>query len=134
MRQLWEEEAQVKLIPKRCHTCGALGVGPDAVKLWPFEGRFYCKEHYQDPLTWHESRGAVVAGIKSESEFDVAVRAFKRQRGNVLKGAWQEWDPYIRDICGLAEFGLIQQDKKIFVKYFTLAVWAWDLSQAQEAT
>lgn len=119
----------MKLIPKWCHTCGALGVGPKAVKLWPFEGRFYCKEDYKDPLTWHESRGAVVAGIKSGVDFEWAAAQLRKYGRKPLWVPINNWDPYIRDLCGLAEFGLIQQDKKIFVKYFTLAVWAWALSQ-----
>lgn len=117
----------MKLIPKRCHTCGALGVGHKAVKLWPFEGRMYCKEDYKDPLTWHESRSGVISGIKSEKEFYETVRELGYALPREVPG--RNWEPYIRDLCGLAEFGLIHHDQKIFVRYFAKALWAWSLSQ-----
>lgn len=119
----------MKLVIKRCHTCGALGVGPKAVKLWSFEGRMYCKEDYKDPLTWHESRGAVTSGIRSEVEFASTVLRMSRWRPRERRERPQDWRGFIQECAGLAEFGLLRGDQKIFVRYFAKALWAWSLSQ-----
>lgn len=89
----------------------------------------YCAEDYKAALHWHEQRGHVTGGIQRMREFHDAVSRFPLKRGAVLKGAWQEWDPYIRDLCGLAEFGLVHDDKKIFVRYASRAVLAWGLKE-----
>jgi hypothetical protein len=119
----------MKVILQRCHTCKALGVGPHAVKLWPFEGRMYCKEHYRDPLTWHESRSEVIRGIEVEFDFGWAVKQLRRwgRKPAVIK--IQNWRGYIEELCSLAEFGLLRGDKRTFVHYFARATYAWALKE-----
>lgn len=91
-------------------------------------GRLWCREHFGGSLDWEVRREDVIQQISGLPEF---VRATSRQRVfSDLPTAYPKWEPYIRDLCGLAEFGLIHNDKKIFVKYFSLAVLAWGLREA----
>lgn len=124
----------MKILTKRCRTCGALGLGPHPVKLFPFEGHLYCRDDFKDALTWDESRPSVVYGISSRKDFDS--EAAKYRRHILRQKVWPpanhvKWEPYIRDLCGLAEWGLLHQDKKIFTRYAALAVLAWGMKEAQ---
>jgi hypothetical protein len=106
---------------KKCFTCGALGIGPHAVKLWPFEDRLYCKEHYKEPLDWHESRGNIVMALM----FEVA-RPVDRKRFKSL-----DWRGYLTELCLLAGWALKIGDKRTFTHYFSRAMYAWSLKQEQ---
>lgn len=121
----------MKLLIKKCFSCGALGIGPNAVKLWPFEGRLYCREHYKDPLTWHESRSEVVRGITSMAEQDAAVARVRRWGRKIQKIPKQDWGPYIAEHAELAAWAMTQGDKRTFTYYFSRAVWAWALKEAK---
>lgn len=121
----------MKIVIKKCHECGALGVGPHAVKLWPFESRMYCKEHYKDPLQWHENRAAVTQGIESVFTFEQAAALLRRwgRKNPVVRIT--NWKPHIQELCALAEFGLLRGDKRTFVHYASRAIYAWGLSQEE---
>lgn len=108
----------MKLLVKRCHTCKARGLGPGAVKLWPFEGRLYCAEDYKDTLTWHESRPNIVMALM----FEIA-------KPNEVK-IWDkpDWKQYIFECCQMAEWAL-GKDKRTFVHYFSRAMYAWTLKE-----
>lgn len=122
----------MKLVLRRCHTCKALGVGPHRVKLWPFEGRLYCKRDYMDALTWDESRWGVVGGIKNIHDFDQAVTFVRRYGRKVRPAGVINWSPYIVECAELAGWALVVDDRRTFVYYFSRALWAWALKEEQE--
>ena len=114
----------MKLTLRRCRDCGALGMGPSAVKLIPFEGRLYCAKDWRERLEWDEQRQRVLITIENEYNFLTAKVL------PTLPKVKRLWEPYIRDLCALAEFGLVHNDKKIFVHWFARAVLAWGLRES----
>lgn len=113
---------------QRCRTCGKLGVGPHAVKLYPFEDHLYCREDFRGALQWHEQRGHVTSGIESMNEFMLEIA---RNGSPLLKRSIQtRWEPYIRDLSGLAGWALEVGDRRTFVHYFARALYAWELREA----
>jgi hypothetical protein len=124
----------VRLILKRCFSCGALGIGLWAVKLWHFESRMYCREHYRDALTWHESRGNISLALQIEDANVREAARRVRETGYLTKVVRQpkiQWLWYLHDLCALAEFGLLHGDRKTFVYYFARAVYAWELKETR---
>lgn len=128
----------MKLTLKRCHTCHALGVGPNKVDLWPFEGRLYCKEDYKLALTWEESRDGVTMGIDNLYEYQRAAIRLMRKTG-YLEVTWKakpgvkwDWRFYIEDLCGIAGWAMEVGDRRTFVHYASRAVWAWALKEERE--
>lgn len=115
----------MKLQVKRCRTCGALGIGPNAVKLRMFEGRWYCDDHWLEALSWHTNREAVISGIQSVVDFDQQVR----QGLPKVKPVRVDWLPLIREWSGLAGWALEVGDRRTFVHYFSRAMQAWGLSE-----
>jgi len=122
----------MKLTLRRCHTCRALGVGPNRVKLWPFEGRLYCGSDYRDVLTWDESRGNIVLALQIEdANVREGVRRLRRTGYLTLPTVIHrtEWRGYICDLCQMAGWALAVGDRRTFVYYFSRAVWAWALKE-----
>lgn len=119
----------MKLEIKKCRTCGALGVGPNAVKLFPVDGQLYCKSHYGKSLDWAVNREAVIMGIESmtkitpkEGQRIIA----KLQNAPVFV---KDWNGYIYEQAGMAAEALVMGDHRTFVYYFSRALWAWELSK-----
>jgi hypothetical protein len=118
----------MKLIIKKCHTCKALGVGPLKVKLWPFENRLYCQEHYHQALTWDESRSNVTNWIKSEFDFEKAVALVRKWGRKDPIVRVKNWRAYIQECSELAAWAF-DKDRRTFVYYFARAVYAWALKE-----
>lgn len=108
----------MKLQVKRCHTCKARGLGPGAVKLWPFEGRLYCAEDYKDTLSWHESRPNIILALM----FEIA------EPGKKQVTYPPDWRSYIYECCEMAAWAL-DRDRRTFVHYFSRAMYAWTLKE-----
>lgn len=119
----------MKLQIKKCRTCGALGVGPRAVKLYPMNGHLYCPNDWKGALTWEESRSEVLRGLQAED-----------QNMKDFVGAWQRvslpprptvttWTAYLHELSGMAGWALQVGDRRTFVHYFSRAMWAWELSE-----
>jgi hypothetical protein len=111
---------------QKCFTCGALGVGPHKVKLWPFESRMYCREHYQEALGWDESRGQVIQGIKSLHE------NYTARPAKIKKYKKHDWKAYIQECAEFASIALVHQDRRTFVHYFARAIYAWALQEERQ--
>lgn len=121
---------QIKL--KRCADCGALGVGPNAARLYPFEGRLLCERGtaakpgcWRQALNWHANRPAVIAGLASYVQFlkDAA------QSARVLRTVAPSWEAYISELCELAFVALELGDLRTFEQYLARAMQAWDLKE-----
>lgn len=117
----------------RCHTCGALGVGPNKIKLWPLDDLLYCEQGsvkhpgcFRSALTWHESRTQVVRGIETEHNF-YHTKPIKK-----ILPKKRDWRSMIRELSDLAGWGLEVGDKRTFVHYASRAVLAWGLKETQE--
>lgn len=119
----------MKILVKRCSVCGALGVGPNPVKLWPFEGRLYCKDDYDQPLQWHEQRSHVVGGLAIEVSNAREAPKVRRRLDHPPKPARRDWRGYIAEHAEMAAIGLFIGDKRIFVKHFALALYAQTLKE-----
>ncbi len=122
----------MRLTLKRCHTCRALGVGPRAVRLWPFEGRMYCASDYRDALTWGESRGNVVRGTENLYNYQQDAIKHMRKSGYIefaMLKPKQNWRAYITECSVMAAMALEYDDRRTFVYYFSRAVWAWALKE-----
>lgn len=115
----------MKLQIKKCRTCGALGVGPNAVKLRPLDNQLYCDPDWKKALDWHSNRTEVTSGIRSMAEFEQAVRAGLRSP----KLARVRWEGYILECAEMARLALKVQDKRTFVHYFSRAMYAWTLKE-----
>lgn len=119
----------MRVVLKKCHTCGALGVGPHAVKLWPFENRMYCREHYREPLEWDEERSTVTDAIRTVKDFDETVASGLWRRMFRPSKVPRDWRGYIEECAGLAGWALEAGDRRTFTYYFARATYAWALSQ-----
>lgn len=118
----------MRLQLKRCRTCRALGVGPHPQRLYLLDDELYCEQGtpakpgcYRQALQWHENRETVVNGLKHE------LTAYKKPP--TYKPPEQSWFAYLQELSGMAEFGLLRGDRRIFTYYFSRAMWAWDLSR-----
>jgi hypothetical protein len=120
-------DSQMKIQLKKCRTCGALGVGPAAQRLYPLEGQLYCKAHYGRSLDWEVNREAVVMGIEGMVNF------IKDAHGHKIyitkRSTTQRWEGYIYEQAGMAGEALVIGDRRTFVYYFSRALWAWELSR-----
>lgn len=119
----------MRLLLKKCHTCGRLGVGPNKIKLWPFEGRLFCQEDYKDALTWDESRSSVIHGITNLKDFEKAAVRLRRYGLGGPKIIVSDWRGYIQELSEMAAWALQVGDKKTFVHYFSRATHAWALKE-----
>ncbi len=124
---------------RRCHTCHLPGVGPVRAKLYTFEDRLYCATHFKAVLTWHESRGNVVRGLRSEYENRVEIERNLR-RGETLaqrvQGAMtaeerRDWRGYLVECCELAAWAFEHDSRRTFVYYAARAVYAWALKEGR---
>ena len=113
----------MKLKIKRCHTCGALGLGPHAAKLYPLDDLLYCERGtpkapgcYRQALNWHESRPVVILALRFELSKPLAQQVYLRL----------DWRAYIHECSEMAAWAL-GKDKRTFVHYFARAVYAWSL-------
>lgn len=111
---------------KKCRTCGALGVGPSAVKLFPVDGQLYCQPHFGKSLDWAVNREAVIQGLESLVHFQQDVRNVARVAIIEPKKVWRA---YIEEQAGMAAEALVMGDRRTFVYYFSRALWAWELSR-----
>lgn len=125
----------MKLQIKKCATCGALGVGPRAVKLHPLDGLLYCERGdaetpgcYRQALDWHENRSTMVLAMMFENAAVESIERKMRKAVNI-KSTKPGWLGFIDEQAWLAGWGLEHDDKKIFVYYFARAVWAWALKE-----
>lgn len=110
---------------KKCRTCGALGVGPNAVKLRPLDDQLYCDADWKKALDWHSNRAEVTSGIRSMAEFEQAVRTGLRPP----KVARVRWEGYILECAEMARLALGNGDKRTFAYYFARAMYAWTLKE-----
>lgn len=115
----------MKLQIKKCRTCGALGIGPCAVKLRPLDDQLYCDADWKKALDWFSNRSEVTSGIRSMAEFEQAVRSGLRP----AKIACVRWEGYILECAEMARLALKVQDKRTFVYYFSRAMYAWTLKE-----
>lgn len=113
---------------KRCRTCKALGVGPNAIKLWPLNGQLYCKADWKAALQWDEQISQVIRGLESLVGFHRDVLHPKRKRPMRKIN----WAPYIWEHAELAGIALEHGDKKTFTHYASRAILAWGLREVQE--
>lgn len=121
----------LKIKTRRCWTCGARGLGPGAVKLFPFEDRLYCAEDFKAALEWDSRRDTVTGGIKHVITFEKAAQLIRRYGRKPAVVRVSNWTPYIWDLCTMAEFGLLRGDRKTFVHYFARAMYAWTLKEVR---
>lgn len=117
----------VKLQLKKCRTCGAVGVGPAAVRLFPLDGLLYCAPDFKSALDWTTNREAVTMGLRMEE----AHRLIKKHQ-DVPAYYPKDWKAYLCELSGLAAEALVMGDRRTFVHYFARALWAWELSQQEE--
>lgn len=110
---------------KKCRTCGALGVGPDAAKLYPLDDLLYCKAHYGNSLDWTVNREAVVQGLGGMVNFLKDSKKIYVAKQESPKN----WRSYIEELSGMAAEALVMGDRRTFVYYFSRALWAWELSR-----
>lgn len=110
---------------QRCKTCHMLGVGPNAVKLYPLDDLLYCERGtpkdpgcYRQALAWHESRPNIILALM----FEIAKPREVKELGNI------DWRPYIYECCEMAAWAL-DHDRRTFVHYFARAVYAWTLRE-----
>lgn len=115
----------MKIKIKKCRTCGALGVGQSAVKLFPLDDLLYCKAHYGKSLDWTVNREAVVQGLSGMVNFieDSGKKVYLAKQSRP-----QKWEAYIYEQAGMAAEALVMGDRRTFVYYFSRALWAWELS------
>lgn len=125
----WQTVSDVLIQIKRCRTCKALGVGPNAVKLWPLNGQLYCKAHWSESLQWEEQISQVIRGLESIKSFHREVTHPVRKR----PPRRTDWRGYIWECAGLAGLALEHGDKKTFTHYASRAILAWGLKEVQDA-
>lgn len=111
---------------KKCRTCGVLGVGPNAVKLWPCDGQLYCERGtpkspgcWRQALQWHESRGNIIMAL----QFELA------RPGKARKERPLDWRPYVERLCQEAGTALKKNDRKGFVQSIARALYALELKE-----
>lgn len=114
---------RMKLQLKRCRTCGAVGVGPAAVRLFPLDGLLYCAPDFKSALDWTTNREGVTMGIERE------LRVYDRYED--LKFSPQSWSSFLHELSGMAAEALVMDDRRTFVHYFARALWAWELSREE---
>lgn len=117
----------LRLQIKKCRTCGALGVGPFAVELFPLDDQLYCRSDWKAALEWHSNRLEVTSGIRSMVEFDRAVRLGVRP----AKIARVRWEGYIMECAEMAWLAWTNGDRRTFVYYFARAMYAWTLKEIE---
>lgn len=111
----------MRVLVQRCKKCGALGVGPAAVKLHPMNGDLLCDADWREALEWEASRANVVEGIKRE------LTIYDKPKTKKLKP--HDWRGYITEQSEFAAWALAINDRRIFVHYFARAVYAWALKE-----
>lgn len=127
---VYKIEVAMKIELKRCRTCGALGVGPNAVKLFPLDDLLYCRPHYGKSLDWTANREAVVQGIESMTKITPQeLQRVIKNLGNHISGGTKNWAAFISENAGMAAEALVMGDRRTFVYYFSRALWAWELSK-----
>lgn len=123
----------MKLQLKRCRTCGAVGVGPAAVRLFPLDGLLYCREHYGGSLDWTVNRSAVVMGLERETKLTLldAQKLLKKFQTAHPYAPIKNWNAYLHELSGMAAEALVMDDRRTFVYYCARALWAWELSREE---
>jgi hypothetical protein len=124
----------MRLTVRKCRTCGALGLGPNAIDLWPLDGWLYCREDFKTALQWDEQRSHVVRGVSNLYTYQQdAVRRIKKLgylQITKVEAKW-DWRGYIQDCAGLAGWALEADDRRTFVYYFSRAMYAWSLMEGR---
>lgn len=111
--------------------CSVLGVGPRAQRLWPLEGRLWCRAHFKPALDWAAAgRELMFDGIDWLRKVWKVYPEFKPL--DVVKQKPKNWRGLLEEYAGMAGWALEVGDRRTFIHYASRAVWAWALSQQKE--